>query len=187
MKKKDLILIAITIVLILGITIFAIEYWNVVYSLLSLLISKTELVKDFIQGYGWISRIVLFLIIVSCFFFPVISSLPAQIALGMTYGLLEGSIIVSLAFFTASQIYYLIRKDINIIRPKRQIKEKELKEKINNSSVNIHVALLIAYIAPFIPFILISSLAYDGLKKYWQYFLYTLIGPIGEVVFTLYF
>ena len=45
--------------------------------------------------------------------------------------------------------------------------------------------MLIAYLVPFIPFLIISSIAASGLK-YWKYFLFTVFGPILEVIVTLF-
>lgn len=185
-KKSELIALIITGIVFLFILLFSVFNWKSVSSLVTMLISKTHMVKDYIRSFGFVGILILFLIIVSCFFFPVISSLPAQIAVGLSYGLFEGTIIVTLAFFVASQIYYLLRKDLKIISKRKSIHDDKIKNIIQNSSVNIHLAMLISYIVPFIPFIVISGLAYDGLKKYWQYLLYTLIGPIPEVIFTLY-
>lgn len=185
-RKRDLTLLIVTVAILSAIALFAILNWSTLITFIKMLLEKTDLVKDFIRSFGFPGKLVLFLIIVACFFFPVISSLPAQVALGLAYGLFEGSIIVSLAFFTAAQIYYLIRKDMRILSKRKKKKDAKIKEMIANSDVNIHFAMVLSYVFPFIPFIIISGLAYDGLKKYWQYFLYTLFGPVGEVVFTLF-
>jgi uncharacterized membrane protein YdjX (TVP38/TMEM64 family) len=45
--------------------------------------------------------------------------------------------------------------------------------------------MFIAYLAPFIPFMLIHTVAANSGMKWWKYSLVTLIGPIPDIFVTL--
>ena len=150
------------------------------------LISGAEIAGEYIRDLGILGIIGMILIIILCFFFPFISSLPIQIAAGLAYGLWWGSLIVSIAFALASQLLYLLKRNTKIFYSEKQLKkEEELRARIEGSKLGIVYALIIAYIVPCIPFLLISRVALQGLK-YPKYTLFTVVGPIGEVLVTLY-
>ena len=61
-----------------------------------------------------------------------------------------------------------------------------MEEKIRNSSRSIMMFLFLAYLAPFVPFMLIHIVAANSGMKWWKYALVTLLGPLPDVVVTLY-
>lgn len=186
LTKRNIALLIITAFMILGIIIFCIANWQVVYKLFHAVIEGTDIMKDYILNLGWIGIVACMVLMIICFFFPFISSLPVQIAVGITYGIGKGGLIIIASFAIASQLLFLFKQDAKIFYSKKKlIKQKELAEKIKNSSRGIDEAMLIAYIVPFIPFLLISNVASSGLK-YWKYSLYTTFGPIPEVIVTVY-
>lgn len=186
LTKRDIILlitsgVVLTIMIILGIL-----YKDVVFDLFKKIISGTEIMTDYIRDLGWIGIMAMMLIIIICFFFPFISSVPVQLACGLTYGLFWGTVIVSLSFAIASQLLYLFKQNFKLIESqKRREKQIALEEKIKNSHRGIIKTMFIAYLVPFIPFLIISNVAASGLK-YPKYFLFTTFGPILEVIVTLY-
>lgn len=120
-------------------------------------------------------------------FFPIVSSLPIQMLAIIAYGVWGATTIVALSFAIASQIVYLIDRNYTYLTdsPKKRQKREELENKIKNSRLNIYVVLFLAYSVPGIPFLLISSVAAVSRIKWWKYTLFTLIGPIPEIVVTL--
>ena len=49
----------------------------------------------------------------------------------------------------------------------------------------IYYFLFLAYLAPFVPFLVIHMIAADSGMKWWKYALVTLIGPIPDIITTL--
>ena len=60
-----------------------------------------------------------------------------------------------------------------------------MEEKIKNSKRSIYVFLFLAYLAPFVPFLLIHTVAAGSGMKWWKYALITLLGPLPDIVVTL--
>ncbi len=186
LRKRDIILLVVTFIVIAIAITFCLIYWDIVIDLFKKLVSGTEIMKEYVLSLGWVGLASAMLIIIICFFFPFISSLPVQIACGITYGLLKGTLIVSAAYAIASQLLFLFKQDFKLFMTKKQKeKQMELDEKIKNSKRSMTMIMLIAYLVPFIPFLIISSIAASGLK-YWKYFLFTVFGPILEVIVTLF-
>ncbi len=186
LRKRDIILLVVSFTIIAIAITFCLIYWDIVIDLFKKLVSGTEIMKEYVLSLGWVGVASAMLIIIICFFFPFISSLPVQIACGITYGLLKGTLIVSAAYAIASQLLFLFKQDFKIFMTKKQKeKQMELDEKIKNSKRSMTMIMLIAYLVPFIPFLIISSIAASGLK-YWKYFLFTVFGPILEVIVTLF-
>lgn len=184
--KRNIILLVVTAALILGIIVFCIVNWEIVHNLFVKVISGTEIMKEYILSLGWIGKVACMVLIIICFFFPFISSLPVQIACGITYGILEGTIIIAFSYMVASQLLFLFKQDAKLFYSKKRLKkQQELADKIKNSSRGIDKAMLIAYVVPFVPFLIISNVAAAGLK-YWKYLLYTTLGPIPEIIITIY-
>ncbi len=186
LRKRDIILLVVSFTIIAIAITFCLIYWDIVIDLFKKLVSGTEIMKEYVLSLGWVGVASAMLIIIICFFFPFISSLPVQIACGITYGLLKGTLIVSAAYAIASQLLFLFKQDFKLFMTKKQKeKQMELDEKIKNSKRSMTMIMLIAYLVPFIPFLIISSIAASGLK-YWKYFLFTVFGPILEVIVTLF-
>ena len=155
--------------------------------LLEYLLNGTEVVKDYILSLGYKAVVAMMLLMILLFFFPIVSSLPIQMLAIIAYGVWGATTIVALSFAIASQIVYLINRNYTYLTdsPKKRQKREELENKIKNSQLNIYVVLFLAYSVPGIPFLLISSVAAVSRIKWWKYTLFTLIGPIPEIVVTL--
>ena len=119
-------------------------------------------------------------------FFPVISSIPVQLASVVAYGLPCAIVHVTLSVFVASQLVFLFTRCIRIFQsPKRRAKRQEMEEKIRNSKRSITQFVILSYAAPFIPFLLIHVVAAVSGMKWWKYALITLLGPLPDIVVTL--
>lgn len=185
-RKRDIVLLVVSSIIILLVLIFCLIYWDIVSDLFKKVVSGTEIMKEYILSLGWVGIIAMMLIIIICFFFPFVSSLPVQLACGITYGLFKGTLIVSASYAIAAQLLFLFKQNFKLLMTKKQrIKQQELHKKIENSHRGIIKTMIIAYLVPFIPFLIISNVAASGLK-YPKYFLFTTFGPILEVVVTLY-
>ncbi len=189
MKKfslKDKILLSISAIILISVATFVIVFWDTAYSVLEKMLNGVDLVEDYIKSLGFPGVIVLMLIIILCFFFPFISSMPVQIACGIAYGLPIGSLIVLISAFIASQLLYLFRQNLKVFSSPKQLKKRqELEKLIKESNRNIYFALIIAYLLPAVPFLVISNLAASGLK-YWKYTLVTLLGMIPDILATIF-
>ena len=60
-----------------------------------------------------------------------------------------------------------------------------MEEKIKNSKRSIYYFLFLAYLAPFVPFLIIHMVAADSGIKWWKYALITLLGPVPDIIITL--
>ena len=117
----------------------------------------------------------------------VISSIPVQLASVVAYGLPCAIVHVSLSVFVASQISFLLVRCFRVFQsPKQKKKQQEMEEKIRNSRRSIMTFIVLAYLAPFVPFLLIHIVAANSGMKWWKYALVTLLGPIPDIVTTLY-
>jgi uncharacterized membrane protein YdjX (TVP38/TMEM64 family) len=186
LNKKNVLLLSITSLIILALTIFSVFNWEIITFLFSQMTTGTEIVRDYILSLGIIGVLVISLIIIICFFFPIISSVPIQLASAVAYGLPHAIIHVTASIFIASQLVFLFTKTLRIFSTKKQIEErKKLEDKIKNSKRSILSFLFLAYLAPFIPFFLIHMVAASSGLKWWKYTLLTLIGPIPDIIVTL--
>ena len=117
----------------------------------------------------------------------VISSIPVQLASVVAYGLPCAIVHVSLSVFVASQISFLLVRCFRVFQsPKQKKKQQEMEEKIRNSRRSIMAFIVLAYLVPFVPFLLIHIVAANSGMKWWKYALVTLLGPIPDIVTTLY-
>ncbi len=186
LTNKDKILLIISSIILLLITIFLIVFWDTAYSIMEKMLNGVELVEDYIKSFGITGIIVMVIIMIICFFFPVISSMPIQIACGISYGMLGGGAIVLIAFFIATQMLYLFRQNLKAFSSPKQLEKRlELEKMIEESNRNIYFALIIAYLFPGIPFLVISNLAASGLK-YPKYTLVTVLGMIPDIITTIF-
>ena len=186
-SKKEKILLLVTVALLLALGIFALCNWSTFLMLFKEMVTGVEIVRESILDLGIVGVLLISLIIIICFFFPVISSIPVQLASVVAYGLPFAIVHVSLSVFVASQIAFLLVRSFRILQsPKQRKKQEEMEAKIQNSSRSIMMFLFLAYLAPFVPFMLIHIVAANSGMKWWKYALVTLIGPLPDVVVTLY-
>ena len=185
--KKEKILMLLTAAILLTIGIFAACNWSDFVHLFKEMVTGVEIVRENILDLGIAGILIISLIIVICFFFPVISSIPVQLASVVAYGLPCAIVHVSLSVFVASQISFLLVRCFRVFQsPKQKIKQQEMEEKIRNSRRSIMTFIVLAYLAPFVPFLLIHIVAANSGMKWWKYALVTLLGPIPDIVITLY-
>ncbi|MEG2014852.1 MAG: VTT domain-containing protein [Clostridia bacterium] len=186
LRKRDKLMIILFSIILLALIICTIVFWKEVSLIFEMMINGVGIVKEFILGLGWKATAAMVLLLIFCFFFPVISGLPVEIAAVVSYGVVNATVLISLTLAFASQIVFLIYRNVQIFSsPKRNAKRKEMQEKIANSKWGIYWVLLLAYIVPGIPFLMISSVAAMSDIKWWKYTLFTLFGPVGEIVVTL--
>lgn len=185
-NKKERILMLITIGILLIITIFSIFNWDTIIHLFQETVAGAAIVKESILSLGLVGVLAISLIIVVCFFVPVISSIPVQLASVVSYGLPFAVVHVLMSVFLASQLAFLFTRSVRIFHSaKQREKQRQMEERIQNSSRSIEMFLLLAYLAPFFPFLLIHMVAANSGMKWWKYSLYTLLGPLPDVVITL--
>ena len=186
-SKKEILLLAATAAVLLTLSIFALCNWGTIVHLFHEMVSGVAIVKENILDLGIAGVLIISLIIIVCFFFPVISSIPVQLASAVSYGLPFAIFHVTLSVFVASQIAFLLVRCFRVFHsPKQRQKQAEMEAKIQNSRRSIMSFLFLAYLAPFIPFMLIHMVAANSGMKWWKYSLVTLLGPIPDVVVTLY-
>ncbi len=184
--KRDKILLCLSAIILVTISVFLIAFWDAAYSVAGRLLNGVELVEDYIKSLGIPGIIAMMLIMIICFFIPVISSLPIQIACGISYGFLLGGGIVLLSFFIAVQLLYLFRQNLRMFSSPRHLQKKlELETMIKESNRSVYLALIIAYLLPGIPFLVISNLAASGLN-YRKYTLATVLGMIPDIATTIF-
>lgn len=185
-NKKEKLIILITLCALIGILLFSIFNWEIISYLFKQVVSGASIVKEYVLSLGVIGGIAITLIIVALFFFPIISSIPAQLASAVSYGLPLGILHVSLSVFLASQLAFLFtRSALLLSSEKRRQEHRLMEEKIKNSKRSIYVFLFLAYLAPFVPFLLIHMVAANSGMKWWKYALITLLGPLPDIVVTL--
>ena len=185
-NKKERLILSITLFFLIGILAFSIFNWEIISYLFKQVVSGASIVKDYVLSLGVLGASAITLVIVMLFFFPIISSLPLQLASAVSYGLPLGVLHVSLSVFLASQLAFLLTRSAFFLSSEKRRKEHLLmEEKIQNSKRSIYVFLLLAYLAPFVPFLLIHTVAASSGMKWWKYALITLLGPLPDVVITL--
>ena len=185
-NKKECILLLLTVGILLAVAIFAIYNWSTVLHLFKEMIAGVSIVKEYVRSLGIVGVLSIGLIIILCFFFPVISSIPVQLASSISYGLPFGILHVMLSVFLASQLAFLFTRTIRIFQsPKQREKQLQMEQTIQNSSRSIETFLFLAYLAPFVPFLLIHLVAANSGMKWRKYALITLFGPLPDIVVTL--
>ena len=186
-NRKEKILLLLTAAILLALGIFAACNWADFLHLFKEMVSGVEIVRESILDMGVAGVLIISLIIIVCFFFPVISSIPVQLASVVAYGLPCAIVHVSLSVFVASQLSFLLVRCFRVFQsPKQRKKQEEMEKKIQGSRRNIMTFIVLAYLAPFVPFMLIHIVAANSGMKWWKYALVTLFGPLPDVVVTLY-
>lgn len=185
-KRNRIILLSIIGAVLTALSIFSVCNWEIIVHLFSEMVSGVAIAKEYVLDLGLSGVLAMSLLIIACFFFPVISSVPIQIASVISYGLPFAILHVSLSIFVASQIAFLFTRCIGTFQTKkRREKRQDLEEKIQNSNRSIYFFIVAAYIAPFVPFLLIHTVAAASGIKWWKYALITLFGPIPDIFITL--
>ena len=187
-KKKDIAILVITIAIILAIILLCAFNWPLVINLFGLIVQGKEIVQDYILSFGVWGAIVIAIMLMFCFFFPFISSLPLQILCVMSYGIWWGTLLICIVLALASQLLFLLEKNFKTFfySKKQRKKQEDIEARIKNSSRNINWVMVLLYIVPCIPFLVISSIACRSNMRWWKYTLFTAIGPIPEVIVTLF-
>lgn len=186
-KKKDIVILVVTIAILLTIGLLCAFNWPLVVKLFDLIVKGKTVVKDYIQSFGILGEIIIAIMMLFCFFFPFISSLPLQILCVISYGVVHATILISIELALASQLLYLLEKNFKTFfyTKKQHQKQADIEERIRNSNRNIYWVMVLLYIVPCIPFLIISSIACRSNMKWWKYTLFTAVGPIPEVIVTL--
>lgn len=185
-NKKERTIIIITALILIAILVFSLFNWSTISYLFKQISSGADIVKEYVLSLGVTGVIAMSIVIIVCFFFPFISSVPIQLASAVSYGLLWGVVHVTLSIFVASQLAFLFTKSTLFLSSKKKKEEHRLmEEKIKNSNRSIYYFLFLAYLAPFVPFLIIHMVAADSGMKWWKYAIVTLLGPIPDIVITL--
>ena len=186
-KVSDYILLGVLCTLVVAIVTFCIFKWYLIVSLFDYLIKGKNILREYILSFGIWGVIAISLLIVFCFFFPIISSLPLQIIALFTYGIWGGTLLIALSFTFGSQLLYLFQHNFKafMYTAKQRKKQADIEARIQNSSRNIYGVMFWLYIIPCIPFLIIASVALRSNMKWWKYTLFTSLGPVPEILVTL--
>ena len=134
-SKKEYGLLAFTAGLLLLAGAFALWNWDSIVCLFQQMLTGVSIVREYVLSLGVAGVLVITLIIIVCFFVPVISSIPVQLASAISYGLPFGIVHVILSVFLASQLAFLFTRCIRVFQsPKQRKKQQEMEERIQNSS-----------------------------------------------------
>ena len=185
-SKKEKTIIIITALILTALILLSVFNWDTIIHLFQLISLGAEEVQQYVQSLGIVGVIAMSLVMLVCFFFPFISSVVIQLASAVSYGFLFALVHVSISIFIASQLVFLFSKSTLFLSSKRHRENHRImEEKIKNSSRSIYYFLFLAYLAPFVPFLVIHMVAANSGMKWWKYALVTLLGPIPDIVVTL--
>ena len=185
-SKKEKTIIIITALILTALILLSVFNWDTIIHLFQLISLGAEEVQQYVQSLGIVGVIAMSLVMLVCFFFPFISSVVIQLASAVCYGFLFALVHVSISIFIASQLVFLFSKSTLFLSSKRHRENHRImEEKIKNSSRSIYYFLFLAYLAPFVPFLVIHMVAANSGMKWWKYALITLLGPIPDIVVTL--
>ena len=185
-NRKEGLIITFTTIILITVIIFSILNWNTITYLFNQVSSGTVAVKEYVLSLGVTGVIAMTVVMIVCFFFPFLSSVPIQLTSAVSYGLFWGFVHVSLSIFMASQLAFLLTKSTLALSSKKKKEEHRLmEEKIKNSKRSIYYFLFLAYLAPFVPFLVIHMVAADSGMKWWKYALVTFFGPLPDIIVTL--
>ena len=140
--KKEKSIIIITGSLLAAVIIFSIFNWSTIAYLFKEVASGTVVVKDYVLSLGITGVIAMSIVMIVCFFFPFLSSVPIQLTSAISYGLWGGLIHVTLSIFIASQLAFLFTKTTLVLSsPKKKEEQRLMEEKIKNSKRSIYYFL----------------------------------------------
>lgn len=185
-SKKEKAIIFTMFAVLTALIVFSLFNWDTISYLFKEVSSGTVIVKEYVLSLGITGFIAMSIVMIICFFFPFISSVPIQLTSAVSYGIWCGFIHVSLSIFIASQLAFLFSKTSLFLSSKKRREERLLmEEKIKNSKRSIYYFLFLAYLAPFVPFLVIHMVAANSGIKWWKYALVTLFGPMPDIIVTL--
>ena len=132
-NKKERTIILITALVLVFIITFSILNWATIKFLFEQVSSGAVVVKEYVQSLGVTGVIAMSIVMIVCFFFPFISSVPIQLTSAVSYGLWWGLLHVALSVFVASQLAFLFTKSTLFLSSKKKKEEHRLmEEKIKN-------------------------------------------------------
>lgn len=185
-SKKNILILSATFCVLAFLIVFSVYNWQTIEFLFTNLTMGVEVLKDYVLSLGAVGVICMSIVIIVCFFFPFVSSTPIQVVSGVSYGLPLGTLHVLASVFVASQILFLLTRSFRVFSTKKQIQERErIEQRIKNSRISILYFVFLAYLTPFIPFLIIHSVALNSGISWWKYSLIVLLGPIFDIVCTL--
>ena len=185
-SKKEKAIIFTMVIVLTALIVFSIFNWDTIVYLFKQVSSGTVVVKEYVLSLGITGVIAMSIVMIVCFFFPFISPVPIQLTSAVSYGLWCGLVHVTLSVFIASQLAFLFSKTSLFLSSKKRREEHLLmEEKIKNSKRSIFYFLFLAYLAPFVPFLVIHMVAANSGMKWWKYALVTFFGPIPDIIVTL--
>ena len=76
LTRKNTILLICSFLILLAIVVFSIINWDLIHYLFEQLFLGVEFVGDYVKSLGFGGLLCIALVILVCFFFPVISSVP---------------------------------------------------------------------------------------------------------------
>ena len=146
-NKKEKAIIIITAIILTALIIFSIFNWDTIIYLFKQVSSGAVVVKEYVLSLGITGVIAMTIIMIVCFFFPFISSVPIQLTSAISYGLWFGLVHVTLSVFIASQLAFLFTKSTLFLSSNKKREEHRLmEEKIKNSKRSIYYFLFLAYL-----------------------------------------
>ena len=127
-NKKEKAIIIITAIILTAIIIFSIFNWDTIIYLFKQVSSGAVVVKEYVLSLGITGVIAMTIIIIVCFFFPFISSVPIQLTSAISYGLWWGLLHVTVSVFIASQLAFLFTKSTLFLSSKKKREEHRVME-----------------------------------------------------------
>ena len=129
-NKKEKAIILVMIAVLTALIVFSIFNWDIIVYLLKQVSSGTVIVKEYVLSLGITGVIAMSIVMIVCFFFPFISSVPIQLTSAVSYGLWLGLLHVALSIFIASQLAYLFAKSsLFLSSKKRREEQRQMEEK----------------------------------------------------------
>ena len=119
-NRKEGLIITFTTIILITVIIFSILNWNTITYLFNQVSSGTVAVKEYVLSLGVTGVIAMTVVMIVCFFFPFLSSVPIQLTSAVSYGLFWGFVHVSLSIFMASQLAFLLTKSTLALSSKKK-------------------------------------------------------------------
>lgn len=116
LKKKDIVILVVTIAILLAIALLCAFNWSLVVNLFDLVVKGKTVVQEYVLSFGIWGEIVILIMMLFCFFFPFISSLPLQILCVVSYGIWHATLLISIELALASQLLFLLEKNFKLKR-----------------------------------------------------------------------
>lgn len=146
------------------------EAWRVLTS------DDEQLIKQWVDGFGWIGPMVLILAMILQMFMLVIPTIMLMVVAILAYGPIWGSLLVLVAVLTASSVGFVIGRYIGPVVVERLI-GKKAKDKVAGFLEDYGFwAIVITRINPFLSNDAISFVAGILSMNYWKFAAATLVG-----------